>query len=64
MTITVKQLIEILSKFDPDLEVWEGSETGYFPMDPEPEEGILEDYDIPNTDYISDIGKKVVKFVY
>ena len=44
--ITVKQLIEILSKFDPDLEVWEELDTGFSPLDIDPREGVLEDHEV------------------
>jgi len=60
--ITVKQLIETLQKFDPDCEIWECSDIGFFPVTSLPEEGILEKYDIPTTDYAKDVGRKVIKF--
>jgi hypothetical protein len=60
--ITVKQLIEILQSFNPELEIWEELDTGYFPMEFGPKESILELFDISNSDYMDDVGKKVIKF--
>lgn len=59
--ITVKKLIEILQTFDPALEVWTSEDTGYFPMEYEPVEETLEDFNISFKEYELDIGKKIIK---
>ena len=62
--ITVKDLIDLLQTFDPDLEVWQETDVGLLPIDWDPivEEGIIKEHEIWNRDHLKDVGKRVLKF--
>ncbi|MDD4378026.1 MAG: hypothetical protein PHH48_07815 [Eubacteriales bacterium] len=62
--LTVKDLIEALQKYDPDLEIWDSTELGLFPFDNRylPSAVIIEEFDITTKDLLPDVGKKVVLF--